>query len=259
MPVGAIIYPVFLTDKDWQKKKGNIAKLTKKTGIGAILEKIEKAYAAVDTNKLDAAGLPPAERDVPLIQKHLKDALAYYTTAIEPIRKDLSKVRDLAKDTAAEWKKSKLIPESSRKAAEELSKAADLFYMRLKSNSHDMEQVFATHQTMIESKMKLLEMAKKEIVPTIALLKTALKECLANPTKEQMSADKTSVHQRCRSMCNYIRNNPEWKDKFWKTWQPLGDEFHKDIKEGDKEAEQVKAKLAIIIKALAEFEKYLNK
>jgi hypothetical protein len=63
-------------------------------------------------------------------------------------------------------------------------------------------------------------MAKKEIVPTIGLLKTAPKECLANPTKQQMSADKVSVHQRCRSTCNYIRNNPEWKERFWKTGSP---------------------------------------
>jgi hypothetical protein len=259
MGVASIVYPVSLTDKDWQKKKGNIAKLTKKTGIGALLQKIEKDYAAIDDNKLAAAGILPTERDIPNIQKHLKDALAYYTSDIEPIRKDLAKVRDLAKDTAAEWKKSKLIPESSRKAADELSKAADLFYMKLKSTSPDMVKTFTTHQTMIESKAKLLEMAKKEMLPTIALLKTALKECMANPTKAEMSAAPTSVHQRCRSMCNYIRNNPEWKEKFWKTWQPLGDEYHKDIKEGDKEAEQVKAKLAVIVKALAEFEKYLNK
>ncbi len=53
---------------------------------------------------------------------------------------------------------------------------------------------------------------------------------------------------------NSIRNIPELKAKYWGTWQPYGNDYHKDVKAGGSdEGTKIKAKVATVAKSLAEF------
>jgi hypothetical protein len=41
-------YPKILTNDDWQKKKGKIAKIAGETGIGALMKKFEAEHKKAD-------------------------------------------------------------------------------------------------------------------------------------------------------------------------------------------------------------------
>ena len=43
-----------LTNADWQKQKGKIAKIAGSTGVGPALKKVEAAFSKVDFQKFDA-------------------------------------------------------------------------------------------------------------------------------------------------------------------------------------------------------------
>ena len=70
-------WPVTLTDKDWQKKKGNISKLAGETGIGDAMDDAEKAFDKIDWKKFDAREILPQDRDISNL-KALKSAAGDY-------------------------------------------------------------------------------------------------------------------------------------------------------------------------------------
>src|SRR5204862_325589 len=89
---------------------------------------------------------------------------------------------------------------------------------------------------------------------TVTNLEVALGKAVTKPTAQFWRDGSDSPHQRCRSMCNAIRNIPDLKDKYWNTWQPYGNEYHKDVKDGAAdEATKMKAKIANVSKSLATF------
>jgi hypothetical protein len=98
----------------------------------------------------------------------------------------------------------------------------------------------------VKQKMEQDELKKFEV--TLANLETALRQAAANPTKKVWFEGNTSAHQRCRSVCNAIRNIPKLKPKYWATWQPFGDEFHRDCPDGEREQELMRKKIATVAK-----------
>jgi len=247
-------WPVTLTDKDWQKKKGNISKLAGETGIGDAMDDAEKAFDKIDWKKFDAREILPQDRDISNL-KALKSAAGdYYKSTVEPVRVKVKKIKDLAEKTAAEWKKKTLIPSSARKAAEAVASEADKFWLTLKGNSSTFDEYMKTFDTMIAVKEKNAIDEAKKLDVTIANLETALKDFAKAPTKAAWSTGNTSSHQRCRSMCNSIRNIPALKDEYWSTWQKFGDEYHRDAPDGgEEETAAMKTKGQTVWKALATF------
>jgi hypothetical protein len=243
-------WPVILTNNDWQKKKGSIAKVAGKSGIGEAMTSAERAFKKIDFNKFDAREILPADRDVDKIMARKKALGPYHKTAVEPARAQLKLLRDRAAKVAGEWKKNKLIPASSTKHAEEVAKAADLLYMTLAGNSAYFGGQLKTFDAMIAVKHKMEQDELKKFEVTLANLDQALNETAANPTKESWSSGNTSAHQRCRSVCNAIRNIPKLKDKYWNTWQKFGDEYHKDCPAGEREGEVMRQKIATVKKEL---------
>lgn len=123
-------YPAVLTDKDWQNKKGVIAKAAGETGVGAALNAAEKAYGAVDWSLFSADSIKGRSRDV--IEGAFKKAQAEYKK-VEVFRKALQDVAATAGRAAAGFKKNKFIPSSATKAAAAIESAAKSMDIACKS------------------------------------------------------------------------------------------------------------------------------
>ncbi len=249
-------WPALLTNKDWQKKKGIIAKIAGETGIGAALNAGEAAFKKIDWKKMDATTIMPAERDVDNIEAKQKEAAAHYSSVIEPARAKLRDIRDAAASTASEWRKNKAIPSSAVKAVEAIGASASFLATELKDNSSTMKDYGKTFTDMIATKKKNAAEEAKKLEVTIKNLVKALSEATKTPSKQFWSEGNTSAHQRCRSMCNAIRNIPELKQPYWATWQKFGDEYHKDAPDGDPaERKAMQAKIKTVITATMAFQK----
>ncbi|NOR62986.1 MAG: hypothetical protein GQ535_10910 [Rhodobacteraceae bacterium] len=138
MPFRKPAYPATLTDKHWQKKKGSVAKIAGKTGIGSALKETAKAFDKVDWEMLDVGKRLPigVAGTIPVLDKIFAEAVAEYKTSIDgTLRKKIQDVKKLADDTAAKWAKKKGIPKSSTKAAQDLAKDADFFMVAMNKNS----------------------------------------------------------------------------------------------------------------------------
>jgi hypothetical protein len=248
------IWPAILTDRDWQKKKGNIAKVAGKTGIGAAMTAAEKAFARIDWLKFDARHMLPQDRDAPKIKAAKANCGALYKSTVEPARVKLKDLRDVATKQAADWKKNKLIPAATVKHLETIAKTADTLWITLKSNSQVFSSRLATFDVLLAEKLKQEQDELAKINDTIANLEKALGEVARTPTKAAWSTEKTSAHQRCRSMCNTIRNVPKLKAKYWSTWEKFGNFYHKDAPDGaPEETVAMNAKIDTVKRELAKF------
>ena len=128
------VYPKMLTNKVWQKKKGKIAKIAGKTGIGAAMKRSKAAYKKVEWEKFDPyMALSKGDRTVENIDALWDDAKKEYSSKVEPLRKTVRDLRDLATEVGKKWKKKKTIPKKSRKYVKAVAKEADRFFIELKS------------------------------------------------------------------------------------------------------------------------------
>ena len=247
-------WPAILTNADWQKKKGAVSKLVGKTGVGEAMTAAQAAFAKISWIKMSATDILPQDRDIPTIKERKKQAAAYYASTIVPARTAVKKIVDAAEDTAKKFKANKLVPKSASEHAAAVAKAADLMWMTLKDNSTFFAEAANSFDAMIAVKQKNATDEAAKLGTTAANLEKALKETLAKPTVAGWSDGAECSHQRCRSMCNSIRNIPELKAKYWNTWQPYGNDYHKDVKAGAAdEGAKIKAKVATVAKSLAEF------
>lgn len=129
MPLQPPAYPNELIHTSWQKKKGLIAKIATKddgTGIGKSLERLHTLFKAIDWQELDIAHTVPqaaskrTDADVAASKERAMKQGAAVKAAYEHARK----VEIAAKNLAAEWANSKVIPKSSTAAAQEVSDKA---------------------------------------------------------------------------------------------------------------------------------------
>lgn len=247
-------WPAILTNADWQKKKGAVSKLVGKTGVGEAMTAAKALFDKISFVKMTAQDILPQDRDIPTIKERRKQAAAYYTSTIVPARTAVKKIVDAADETAKKFKANKLVPKSAAEHAAAVAKAADLLWMTLKDNSAFFDEASKSFETMIAVKQKAATDEAAKLGTTVANLEKALKETLAKPTVAGWSEGTESSHQRCRSMCNSIRNIPELKVKYWATWQPYGNDYHKDVKAGAAdEGAKIKGKVATVAKSLSEF------
>jgi hypothetical protein len=247
-------WPAILTDRDWQKKKGNVAKVAGKTGIGAAMTAAEKAFAKIEWPKFDARNMLPHDRDEPKIKAAKANCAALYKSTVEPARVKLKDLRDIATKQAAAWKKNKLIPAATVKHLETIANTADTLWITLKSNSQVFSSRLATFDTLLAEKVKQEQDELAKINVTIANLEKALADIVRTPTKAAWSTGNTSAHQRCRSMCNTIRNVPKLKAKYWGTWEKFGNFYHKDAPDGaPEETAAMTAKIDTVKRELAKF------
>jgi DNA repair exonuclease SbcCD ATPase subunit len=250
------VWPAILTNADWQKKKGVIAKIAGKTGVGEAMTSAEKAFKKIDWNKMDARNILPINRDPDKIKAAKAEAIKVYKTVIEPARKELKSLQAVVTKRADEWKKNKAIPASTVQHLQKIAKEADTLSLTLAGNSGGMTARLKSFDDMYAVKMKNQHDEIQKLDETIANLEAALRDAAKTPTKkywEEGKGDKKSAHQRCRSMCNAIRNIAKLKTKYWKTWEPFGDFYHKSAPDGDQEAAAIQKKIQIVSGELAKF------
>lgn len=122
-------YPVVLTDKDWQKHKGNIAKLAGKTGVGELMKKAETAYKAVKWNDIELFKFLPhaSQQTKDTAEKVFQDVMKARGKELRDLELAVSAVQKKATDTAAAWKNNKLIPADSVKHVQSVATLADNF------------------------------------------------------------------------------------------------------------------------------------
>ena len=137
---GTVPWPEVLTNTNWQKKKGALAKMAGKTDIGATMTAAKAEFDKLDWNKLDTAQMPTADRkSVPKIQEAKKAAMTHVTQVIEgKVRPKVKEIKELAADAQTEWAKSKLVPKASADHAKLVSTKADQYWIALKGLGHDL-------------------------------------------------------------------------------------------------------------------------
>jgi hypothetical protein len=130
-------YPKLLTKALWDKKKGIVAKVHGKTGVGEAMSACEKAYHGVKWDKIELGAHPMSvgKFTKPGWEKRLVEAKSEVTGNLRKLVKDLYSLRDTAKKAADKFKKSRTIPKSSTKLALEIAKTADQMGVSLNANS----------------------------------------------------------------------------------------------------------------------------
>jgi len=257
-------YPVILTNADWQKKKGTIAKIAGETGLGALMKKCEAEHKKQDflnkflaNNNVDWRTIPADKTREEFVNELEPQLFKKFKTAAEPMRKLLVEIRDTAKKTAVAWKKKPLIPAASVKHVEAIAKAADYLYIAMKDNSDAVRDLFNFDRLRAELVKKRTE-SLKVLNIQIDQCEKGLAAALKNPTVKGWNDE--GAHQGCRSVCNGMAAIGELKKLYYATWQNFGDFYCKDIKDDDPEmAKKVKAKVKTVSNELIKYKATVHK
>src|ERR1039457_2882297 len=121
-------YPTTLTNADWQKKKGLLAKMAGETGIGAALIKATTAHEAVDWAKIDVLNAYPNLQALEDAEKVAKEA---FHAKVSHLIDELVKVRTLAQAVAKTFQQKKTIPASAVKAVTDVGAACTSYISEL--------------------------------------------------------------------------------------------------------------------------------
>lgn len=220
-----IAYPDTLTNKNWQKNKGLLAKAAGETGIGALMDGVQKAYNAVNWSIFYAKAVCTKDNGV-LLPKHVTEKLELvkneHRTKVEALRKEAHKLNAQAEKIAADWKKSKTIPSSSTKVVQTVAAVSDDFYIALKDNGVYFTQVIKDFDEEKQRLQRLVDIATKGIKEKIATLEKEGKEVYQNPTIEGFKGDaKSGFYQRIRGIGADLANLStdekisEFREKTW--------------------------------------------
>ena len=244
------ILPPILTNANWQKEKGVVAKVVKKeTGLGALMDSLGTAFNAVTWTKFDCKmALPSANvRSVEAVEKAIVDAKAEYAK-VPAVQKAAYALRDKANATAAEWSKSKLIPSSSRKHVEEVAKAADVLGVSCKSM--DFKSFDEVKKELADNEEK----AKGMLATWIASIKTGISAVTAKPTIEEYNA---KLYQKVRGLGTAIGCIKALKPTYSPIWGNGGMAGGNWISDATT-PEKMKAKLKTIQTELVKFEQAIK-
>ena len=121
-------YPTTLTNADWQKKKGLLAKMAGETGIGAALIKAKTAHDAVDWAKIDVLNAYPNLQALEDAEKAAREA---FHAKVPHLIDELVKVRTLAQAVAKTFQQKKTIPASAVKAVTDVGAACTSYISEL--------------------------------------------------------------------------------------------------------------------------------
>lgn len=147
-------YPKILTDADWQKNKGLVAKAGGETGIGAQLKKVKTAYDQVDWEKFNTfvIGGDFRVKTPDDVDSKKQEAIEEYKKTVVKLRQELATVKSLASKVEVEH-------------AKKIEKAAEKMHLDLKDSSvyfttvlKEFEQL---KEKMQEGEVKKTETARK--------------------------------------------------------------------------------------------------
>jgi hypothetical protein len=198
---------VVLTKANWDKNKGVLAKMAGPTGVGEALDKLEKAYKAVDWQKFEIAAnkLPEKEFTLKKLADMQKAAVAEMTGNAAKLRLAAFAARDVARKAGAELRKNKLVPKSAADLCAQIEKDADMMGVGANANSLGsyIEKDVAESRKAYDFTVGQI---KTNIPNKVAALATAIK-AMGEPTAKSWTAQKMMT--RCRDLNQLIGNIPK--------------------------------------------------
>lgn len=250
-------YPEILTNKNWQKKKGKIAKLAGKTGIGAAMDDLKSTYDRINWLEYDVKGNFATNKglSVQAVEDKRNEVGRKWASDVKPLREKALDLHRLADDLAKKWKKKKTIPKSSRKHCEEVAKAA-LNFATVARDWDEWQKSFDKEVADIQEKQS---QAAKQLPNYLVSLDKYIKECEKNPTKETFTGGaKTGLYQNIRGIQAAIANIPVLNDQFGDKWREMAaasylkksTENEESIKKALKEVESERKKLEQAVKSM---------
>lgn len=137
MPFLRPAYPQILKKTDWDSKKGTIAKIAGRTGVGEAMAVCERAYTDVKWEELELSKIPFNLRNFTKAgwDRELEQAKAQATGNLRKLVESLYKLRDVASAAAEKFARNMLIPSSSTEHVKLIAKTADQLGVSLNTNS----------------------------------------------------------------------------------------------------------------------------
>ena len=180
-------YPKILTRKDWDKNKGLIAKYYGHTGIGDMMDDVQKQFDAVDWDKIDLTKRREKwtwgqDISIPNWEKIMKEAKDEITGKLADVSKALYELRDLALKIQKKFEDNSKIPSSSTKHVGKIATAADEFGVKLNKNSMS--------EGLVKMEKEFMDYVQKNFLD---VWPTGLKKYMAKHTKvmEELRASPT--------------------------------------------------------------------
>ncbi|HEV3262318.1 MAG TPA: hypothetical protein VG013_36035, partial [Gemmataceae bacterium] len=197
--------PAELTKRWWDSKKSLIAKLTKATGVGAALTRVETAFRGVT--------FQPYNPHVTKVDATTKEFLTFITSSpVTAFQTALRDLRDLAKDQAEECRRSKVIPKGTADALDDIVNNADQLSVVVNQHSlrGSLERAIAVWQRdqgekvrrLAEGNLKAAKDAMANIPQHIQAARSKL-----GPTTQITDQVRTDVGESVRKACR-VMNQP---------------------------------------------------
>jgi hypothetical protein len=210
MPFEPPEYPATLTKANWDSNKSILAKMKGYTGIGDALHDLEAQYKKVPwKTKFD---LPEVfGRNV---KKYFQDGItmkdidnaaraALADGDCAKLRKMAQEVRDLARDTAAEYAKSKTIPKKTTQLCRDISTDADRLAVAVNTNSLS-SKLEASKQELLKPLLGTAALIEKNFASHVKALEKVVLTLVQNPTRETWIKEDTMTY--CRNLNQQIGN-----------------------------------------------------
>lgn len=126
-------YPDILKESDWNKNKGNLAKLAGETGVGAQMKVVAAKFADVDWGLFDVRTALKGGATADKAKQALVLAQGAYDKKVKPLITEIDKLAKKADEAQKKFKASKTIPKSSAEHAAKVVTAAKLFSAQAKA------------------------------------------------------------------------------------------------------------------------------
>jgi hypothetical protein len=209
-------YPTILTKKDWDKKKGVIAKMHGETGIGDMMLACVGAFNDVDWDKLNLFKQRMDWKTVTVKawEAKVKDAASEMNGKLDKLVKKLYELRDLAKDVQAKFKKSKTIPKASADHVGDIATEADQLGVSLNKNSvgtliQKMDEEYLEH-----CKTNFVDIFPAGLKKYIQVHANTIEEVRKSPTLNNFETK--ACGKLCRDMTTGLGNIAKSHDKGFK-------------------------------------------
>lgn len=248
-------------------KKGKIAKMAGKTGMGDAFSKVEKAYKSVDWGKLEMVQNKPRPFNLKQWNKMRDDAAGETKGNLGKLRTQCYALRDLAKKTEAKFNKNKAIPKSSAALCADIAKKAD--FMGVGCNPSSMGTRIVKMYKYGRNPYDFTAQGIAKSAPgKVTVCLASLKELEKDPTRENWLAK--GMMTRTRDVTQYLGNvsklikagydlplNAGQCDKLFTVLKPYASKDAGLLK-GDATAEDVKREIANLRKAMLVVQKVLS-
>jgi hypothetical protein len=229
--------PAILTEADWNKHKGTIAKLAGETGIGAAMKDLKTAYDNIDPYAFSVSQAYPDEAAIDAAEKRMRDE----ASKVEVLRQKALTLSKLASTTETKFKANKLIPKSSTQHVQKIQAEIMKFTPALKGldgGLKELEQARVNHQ-------KMKEMVIKAVKTYITKVETGAKRVAANPTPQEFQS---FWSEEIRGMAAAIARTPSLAPTFSPRWKQLSTASY--VPGPDGTPEDIRAKLKEVVQEL---------